>query len=117
MSDDVVYNLELKFKDSPLHSGFTRGQFQKLDGLYLRAASAKKLVYRTVECDFDEGVAVYTYYQSEQHSPYLQFIIRQVGPRTSMFEVFLQCKGRIVKSGMFEKAFARLQKEVEALIE
>jgi len=41
--------------------------------------------------------------------------IRRVGPRTTMYEVYLQDKGRIVKSGVFEKAFERLQVEVDNL--
>lgn len=90
-------------------------QFKKLDGLYLQACSAKTLTYRTVDCDFDEGVATYTYYKSAQMAPYLSFVIRRVGPRATMFEVYLQDKGRIVKSGLFEKAFDRLSVEIEAL--
>ena len=96
-------------------SGFTNAQFKKLDGLYLRAAAAGILTYRSVECDFDEGVASYTYYKSEHMSPYLQFVIRKVGPRATMYELYLQDKGRVIKSGVFDKAFARLQDEVEKL--
>ena len=97
-------------------SGFTNSQFKKLDGLYLQASSVKTLTYRTVDCDFDEGIATYTYYKSQHFSPYLSFVIRRVGPRTTMYEVYLQDKGRIVKSGVFEKAFERLQAEVENLL-
>lgn len=97
-------------------SGFTNAQFKKLDGLYLIACSDKTLTYRTVECDFDEGVASYTYYKSEQFAPYLKFIIRRVGPRTSMYEIFMQDKGRIFKSGMFDKAYERLKDEIEKLL-
>lgn len=97
-------------------AGFTQSQFRRLDGLYLQAASHKVLTYRTVECDFDEGVASYTYYKSEGHAPYLQFIIRKVGPRSNMYEVFKHEKGRIIKSGVFDKAYARLSDEIEALI-
>ena len=101
--------------DNPNHlaqAGFTNGQFRKLDGLYLRASSVKALVYRTVECDFDAAVASYTYYETEGRAPYLQFIIRQVGPRTMMYEVFKQDKGRIAKSGVFERAFEKLEAEI-----
>ena len=84
-----------------------------LDGLYLQSAAQGILIYRTVECDFDEGVASYTYYKSEHFAPYLQFVIRRVGPRTTMYEVYLQDKGRIAKSGVFEKAFERLKEQVE----
>lgn len=98
-------------------SGFTNGQFKALDGLYLRAAASGALTYRTVECDFDEGVASYTYYKSEHFAPHIQFIIRRVGPRNTMYEVFLRDKGRIVKSGLFEKAFEKLKSEIEALFQ
>ncbi|MGB0719173.1 MAG: hypothetical protein ACPGRX_01785 [Bdellovibrionales bacterium] len=96
-------------------SGFTNAQFKALDGLYLQSCAKGVLNYRTVECDFDEGVASYTYYKSEHFAPYLQFVIRRVGPRTTMYEVFLQDKGRIAKSGVFEKAFETLKSEIEAL--
>ncbi|MGH1376041.1 MAG: hypothetical protein ACRBCK_06800 [Alphaproteobacteria bacterium] len=107
---EVIHNLAF---NQP--AGFTQGQFRKLDQLYCLAASHKALTYRTVECDFDEGVASYTYYVAAQDTPYLQFIIRKVGPRTTMFEVFKQGKGRIVKSGVFDRAYERVRKEIEAL--
>lgn len=97
-------------------SGFTNSQFKRLDGLYLQAMAAKVLTYRSVSCDFDEGIARYTYYKAESHAPYIEFVIRKVGPRTTMFEVFMQDKGRVIKSGVFEKAFERLQSEVEKLL-
>lgn len=96
-------------------AGFSQAQFRKLDLLYCSAASEKVLTYRTVECDFDEGVASYTYYQSVQQSPFLQFIIRKVGPRATMFEVYKRGKGRISKSGLFDKAYEVLCKEIDAL--
>ena len=105
----------IPFSSQSHASGFTNAQFKKLDGLYLQACAAKTLTYRTVDCDFDEGLATYTYYKSQHFSPYLSFVIRKVGPRSTMYEVFLQDKGRIIKSGVFEKAFERLQVEVEAL--
>lgn len=97
-------------------AGFSPQQFRKLDLLYCTAASDKVLTYRTVECDFDEGVASYTYYQSAQQSPYLQFVIRKIGPRATMFEVYKQGKGRIAKSGLFEKAYDVLAAEISDLI-
>lgn len=97
-------------------SGFTNAQFKKLDGLYLQAAAERVLNYRTVDCDFDEGMATYTYYKAEKFNPYLQFVIRKVGPRTTMYEVYMEDKGRIAKSGVFEKAFERLREEVEKLL-
>ncbi len=95
-------------------SGFTRYQFKKLDELYCRAAAAKTLTYRTVECDFDEGLASFTYYKNQSQSPYLQFLIRKVGPRTVMFELYKQGKGRIAKSGVFDRVVERLREEIEA---
>ncbi len=98
-------------------SGFTNFQFKRLDALYLHAAAHKALTYRAVDCDFDEGIASYTYFVTEGHAPYLRFIIRKVGPRTTMYEIYLKDKGRITKSGMFEKAFERLQSEINILLE
>ncbi|MCB1651212.1 MAG: hypothetical protein KDI46_04080 [Alphaproteobacteria bacterium] len=96
-------------------SGFTNAQFKKLDGLYLQASAAKTLTYRSVECDFDEGIASYTYYRSEHFSPSLQFVIRRVGPRATMYELYAQERGRILKSGVFEKVYERLKEEIDAL--
>lgn len=98
-------------------AGFTNAQFKKLDGLYLQAAARKVLMHRTVDVDFDEGVAMYTYFKSEAQAPFLQFCIRKVGPSTMMYEVYLQHKGRIKKSGVFDIAFERLEKEIEILLE
>lgn len=110
MSFEVINNPALIAK-----AGFTNAQFKKLDDLYCRAAAAKVLTYRTVECDFDEEVASYTYYKSENQKPYLQFFIRKLGPQSMMYEVFGQSKGRIAKSGVFERAFEKLRAEIEAL--
>ena len=96
-------------------AGFTQNQFRKLDQLYCMAVHHKTLGYRAVDCDFDEGLAIYTYYLANQHVPYLQFLIRRVGPRTTMFEVFKQGKGRIVKSGVFDRAYERLREEIDQL--
>jgi len=111
MSFDVIHNVAFR---QP--AGFTQGQFRKLDQLYCKAASSKALTYRTVECDFDEGLAVYTYYKSENHAPYLQFIIRKVGPKATMFELFKHGQGRVAKSGVFDKTYERLCEEVDALL-
>ncbi len=97
-------------------TGFTRIQFRKLDDLYCRAAGTGALTYRAVECDFDEGLASYTYYKSEYHAPALQFLIRKTGPRDMMYEVYRQGKGLVAKSGVFDRAFERLLTEVEALL-
>lgn len=95
-------------------SGFSAYQFRKLDALYLQAASRKTLTYRSVECDFDEGIASYTYYASEGRPAALQFVIRRVGPKTQMYEVYKEGKGRIMKSGVFERSYERLAEEIEA---
>ena len=106
------------FVQSPqLYSGFTQGQFRKLDQAYCSAVSQKLLTTRSVECDFDEGVASYTYFLSAQQSPYLQFVIRKVGPRMTMFELFKQGKGRVLKSGIFERVYEELVQEIRALAE
>lgn len=96
-------------------TGFTQSQFKKLDDLYCRAASAKILTYRTVECDFEEGVASYTYYQSQTEAPYLRFILRRVGPKDMMYEVYKQGEGRIAKSGIFDRACDVLREQIEKL--
>lgn len=110
MSSEVIYTPSFS---QP--AGFSQAQFRKLDLLYCSAASDKVLTYRTVDCDFDEGIASYTYYQSVQQAPYLQFLIRKVGPRTTMFEVYKHGKGRIAKSGLFDKAYAVLSQEIDLL--
>lgn len=106
----------IPFSSQSHSSGFTNAQFKRLDGLYLQACAVKTLTYRAVDCDFDEGVATYTYYKSPQFAPSLQFVIRRVGPRTTMYEVYLQDKGRVIKSGVFDKAFERLKLEIESLL-
>lgn len=113
MSENIITIPLSSKRDQP--SGFTTSQFRRLDGLYLQAASRKTLTYRTVECDFDEGVASYTYYKTSGQSPLFQFVIRRVGPRSTMYEVYVQGKGRAFKSGLFDKAFDKLQTEIDAL--
>ena len=98
-------------------SGFTNAQFKALDDLYCRAASHKVLMHRTVSCDFDEGGARYTYFKSAQISPMFEFVIRKVGPKTLMYEVYAQSRGRIAKSGVFSIAYDKLKAEITALME
>ena len=98
------------------HAGFTNAQFRALDNLYCRAAAHKILRYRTVDCDFEEKTARYTYFVHESQKALYQFVIRQVGPRTMMYEIYQQGKGRIKKSGVFKIAFNKLEEEIEALI-
>lgn len=111
MSFEVITNPSFQAR-----TGFTQAQFKKLDDLYCRAASEKTLNFRTVECDFEEGVASYTYYKSKDQPPLLQFVIRKVGPKTMMYEVYRQGGGKVVQSGVFDKAFEGLRKEMNALL-
>lgn len=98
-------------------AGFKNAEFKALAGLYSRAASEKALYDIAVDVDFDEGVCTFTYYQSNNYVPFLQFLIRHVGPRANMYEVYKQGKGRIAKSGLFDRAFGKLQDEVEGLMD
>ena len=113
MSFNVINNPGFdKFKQ---RSGFSNSQFKQLAGLFSRAASVKALYDIGVDVDFDEGVCTFTYYRTSNYEPYLQFVVRQVGPRTTMFELWKEGKGRIAKSGLFERAFEKLETEVEEL--
>ncbi|MCK6417525.1 MAG: hypothetical protein L6Q57_01120 [Alphaproteobacteria bacterium] len=96
-------------------TGFTNAQFKQLDDLYCRAASLKTLNFRSVECDFDEGWAAYTYYISAQHDPILQFIIRKVGPQAVHYEVYRAGKGRLLQTTLFDRACERLKAEITEL--
>lgn len=114
MTFTVIDNPDFnKFK---VRAGFKNTEFKALAGLYSQAASQKALYDIAVDVDFDTGVCTFTYYQSNNYVPTLQFLIRQVGPRTNMYEVYKEGKGRIAKSGLFERAFERLEKEVEDLM-
>lgn len=115
--DDKIVPLLPPAGQETIRSGFTTGQFQKIDGLFLRAAQKNVLTHRTVQCDFERGIATYTYYKSEHHAPLYQFVIQRVGPRTQMYEVFKQGKGKIAKSGVFDLAYEALRAEIENLIE
>ena len=112
MNFDVVVSLPTR---QP--AGFTQSQFRKLDQVYCLAAREKILTFRSVECDFDEGVASYPYHAAENSPPFLQFVIRKVGPKTTMFELYKHGKGRIAKSGLFERAYEALSEEIDALLE
>lgn len=110
MTFEVIHNT--KFVQP---AGFSAHQFRKLDQLYCRAASEKTLTYRTVDVDFDAGVASYIYYKSASQSPYVQFLIRKVGPQTTMFEVYQEGRGRVAKSGVFDRAYDKLNDIIQAL--
>lgn len=113
MSFYVIDNAD--FKNKAQKAGFSNAQFKKLDGLFLQAAAAKILNRRTVDCDFDEGVFEYSYHKSNQHPPVLRFVIRRVGPRASMYEVWTGERGKIFQSGLFERAYERLEKEIDQI--
>lgn len=97
-------------------AGFTRFQFQRLDALYLKAIQAKVLAARFVDCDFEEGIASFSYAKSDHHPPLFRFVIRQVGPRQVMYELYQQGKGRAYKSGLFDRVYERLEAEISALM-
>lgn len=97
-------------------AGFTRSQFQRLDALYLKAIQAKVLMSRAVDCDFEDGVATFSYAKSDSHPPLFRFVIRQVGPRQVMYELYQQGKGRAYKSGLFERVYDKLDQEISALL-
>ncbi len=92
--------------------GFSNAQFKKLDGLFCLAASYKVLNFRSVDCDFEEGVASFTFSKSEHHAPYLTFVIRRQGSRKVMYELYKEKSGRLFKSGIFERVFERLREEI-----
>lgn len=97
-------------------AGFTRFQFQKLDALHLRLLQAKVLMARFVDCDFDLGIMTFSYAKTDKHAPVFQFVIRQVGPRQVMYEVYLDGKGRPFKSGLFDRAYEKLYDAVDELM-
>ena len=113
MSFQVIDNPDYISKNK--HSGFTNCQFKKLDALFLKFASSKVLNYRSVECNFDEGVFEYHYHKTKHHSALFSFIIRRVGPRTTMYEVWTSDKGRVFKSGLFDRSLKKLEDELSLL--
>ena len=115
MSFEVIDNPDFnKFKS---HIGFKNHEFKQLAGLYSRAASTKALYDMAVDVDFEEKLCCVTYYQSNTGHPYLQFLIQQVGPRTIMYELFKDGKGRIAKSELFKRVYKKLEEEIIQLIE
>ncbi|QQG36669.1 MAG: hypothetical protein HYS17_02535 [Micavibrio aeruginosavorus] len=96
-------------------AGFKNAEFRLLAGLFSRAASAKALMDMAVDVDFEEGTCTISYYKT-QYEPYLSFVVRHVGPRTTMYEVYKTEKGQLVKSGLFQRAFERLEQEIEVLM-
>ena len=102
-----------KFKAS---AGFKNHEFKQLAGLYSRAASHKAIYDIAVDVNFDEGFCTFTYFRTNNYVPYLQLLIRQVGPKTNMYELYKEGKGRIAKSGLFSRAFQRLEQEINELL-
>lgn len=105
------------FQKDSQRVGFKNHEFKKLAGLFSWGATHKVLYDISVDVDFEDNLATFTYHQSNSYTPFLTFMIRQVGPRTTMYEVWKEGKGRITKSGMFERSFERLQTEVHSLVE
>lgn len=97
-------------------SGFRNSEFKMLAGLYSRAASVRALYDMAVDVDFDEGVCKITYFKSNNYRPSFQFVIRRVGPFTDMYEVYQEGRGRIVRSGLFRRAYERLEDEILSLM-
>lgn len=118
MTFDVIDNPGFgpELKKFRARSGFKNSEFKMLAGLFSRAASARALYDIGVDVDFDEGVCTFTYFRTNNYQPYLQFVIRRVGPHTDMYELYREGKGRLVKSGLFARVYERLEAEVEALI-
>ena len=96
-------------------SGFKNAEFRLLAGLFSRAASAKALIDMAVDVDFEEGTCTISYFKT-RYEPYLRFVVRHVGPKTTMYEVYKAEKGQLVKSGLFPRAYERMVEEIEALM-
>lgn len=98
-------------------SGFTNSQFKRLAGLFSRGASVKALYDIAVDVDFETETCTFTYYRSNTYKPWMQFVIRRVGPHTDMYELYQEGRGRIARSGLFDRTFGKLEAEVAALME
>lgn len=110
----VIENPEYKkFKS---RAGFRHAEFRLLAGLFSRGASVKAVQDMAVDVDFDEGICTFTYMRGSHPKPYLQFVVRHVGPRVSMYELYMDGKGRIARSGLFERVYERLESEITALM-
>lgn len=112
MTFTVIHHLDFSKLEK---AGFTRFQFQKLDALYLQALQHKVLNSRAVDCDFETGLMTFTYAKTDHHPPMFQFLIRQVGPRQMMYEVYQEGKGRAFKSGLFDRAYEKLEAAIRDL--
>lgn len=117
MTDKIV-NLFPEGQGEARRSIFTAAQFQKIDGLFLRAASVKALNHRTVECDFNSGVATYSYFKQEGGLAELWFVVsKKDGPPYMMYEVYKRGGRQLAHTGVFDTAYERLRTEIEKFID
>jgi hypothetical protein len=114
MNFTVIENPDYnKFK---ARSGFRNSEFRRLATLYSRGVNGRAVHDMAVDVDFDEGVCTFTYYRGHGRAPFLQFVVRHVGPRTNMYELYQDGRGRIAKSGLFDRVYERLEQEILALM-
>lgn len=111
MQDNVISVLNASEK-----RGLSRFQFQKLDAVFLRASSEGALRIRTVDCDLEEGRVEIALSKSPQHTPVIAFVAQKVGPRTTMYELYMEGKGRVEKSALFDRVYERYRDEVDQII-
>lgn len=111
MNDNVISVLSDK---SP--SGISKSQFRRIDQVFSRAVAEKTLTYRTVDCDFDKGTMMISLAETPYHSPSVAFAANKVGPQTTMYELYVEGKGRVVKSTLFDRVFEAYRDTVESLI-
>ena len=112
MSDNVISVLST---NAP--SGISNSQFRRIDQVYGLAVSKNVLTYRSVQCDFDKGEMTIALAKSPNHGPIISFVANKVGPKTTMYELYMEKKGRIAKSALFDRVFERYRDEVEHLIQ
>ncbi len=108
MRDNVISVLH---DTSP--SGISKSQFRKLDQVASRAVAAKTLTYRTVDCDFDKGIMTIALAKTPYHDPSVMFIANKVGPQTTMYELFVEKRGRVSKSTLFDRVYTSYRDVVE----
>ncbi len=96
-------------------SGFRNSEFRRLAGLYSRACSAKIVSDMAVDVDMDEGICLFSYFRTAHSPAALTFIVRHAGPRTNLYELWAEGRGRIEKSGLFARVFERLEHEMQTL--
>ncbi len=114
MTFTVIENPE--FLKARRYSGFSNSEFRRLAGLYSRAAAVKALFDIAVDVNFDENICTFTYFRSHSRHPYLQLVIQRVGPQTDMYEVYKEGRGRLLRSGLFSRAYDSLENEIDSLI-